>query len=48
MTAFKLILCAEAECSLEKDVSKQGVYLERNLSAGIGKSEGINKCVLSP
>lgn len=37
MTAFKLISCAEAEvCSLKKDVSKQDLYLERDLSAGIG------------
>ena len=37
MTAFKLISCAEAKvCSLEKDVSKQDLYLERCLSAGIG------------
>lgn len=36
MTAFKLISCARAEvCSLEKDVSKQDLYSERYLSAGI-------------
>lgn len=37
MTAFRLISCTEAKvCSLEKDFSKQDLYLERYLSAGIG------------